>query len=871
MNDMIPIRIKLKQFLSYKKETVVEFTGINLLGIVGKNGHGKSTLPEAVTYALFGETRYTTDTTGTKEPDKVVTDGGKEALVEFTFKLGDTTYHVERRRRLRGKSSANYLNLYFYNDKNEWENIGDEKSLKNTQQKLEHIINSDYETFTNSAVLMQDDVNAFTTMDPSKRRKVFEGVLGIDIYAEIQKLAIENRRELKRSLETVFRDIENLSVQIDAKNQHEADIAEFEAREKDVDGRVADAKTKEKEYEERLTEIKRKENQLSGFRQDIQERMNERDQVNVEKDKLVAVIAKKRNIVSNSEQILKSLNYFRDLQKQLEGLSGVRSQYDTLQLERSQRSTQYNSDIQTPLAESQRLRSEKQTLQRALDIKEECARRLSELQQLEQEHDQINGVKLPSIVEERNEVNAGITEMMSALALDEKSLADLKEKHRKIKEFGGMCPLTEASCPVLTEEHVAAHLQQLRNDGIKFEQSIPELKGRLEQANRRVNELNHDESVCVARRNEIANALLSKQAVERDYNQALEAENVIGAIIDEEHKMQTQLDVLKTQYDKDISDIDLRIVELHYDRQTHESMQNQFDLMKNEDIEAKVKELESIQVELTGDNKQLEFLEEQVNKLNNQVLTIDEKGKMLRAEIDSDQGKLTGYDELQGRIQELEAEKREVVASIGACREKIEQSVKALEQQQELQKKVSKEQEDIQVLDIVIQSCDLETGIPAKIIEAAVPEVEMHANELLASFGSNHRIEFVFERQNKTNQNIKSTFDINILTPSEEPRPFAGYSGGQKVFISLAVRLGLSYLLVKRAGSKFEFLALDESFSALDADNRQVIIQAVNRLRERFPMIWIISHLEEIKQVSDVLLEVRMPSEETGSEVRMIR
>jgi exonuclease SbcC len=58
---MIPLKLTLEGFLSYRDETVVDFSEIEVACISGPNGAGKSTLFDAITWALFGKARRNDD------------------------------------------------------------------------------------------------------------------------------------------------------------------------------------------------------------------------------------------------------------------------------------------------------------------------------------------------------------------------------------------------------------------------------------------------------------------------------------------------------------------------------------------------------------------------------------------------------------------------------------------------------------------------------------------------------------------------------------------------------------------------------------------------------------------------------------------
>ena len=54
---MIPIKLQLEGFTSYRNAVEVDFTGFDLACISGQNGAGKSSLLDAITYALYGKAR----------------------------------------------------------------------------------------------------------------------------------------------------------------------------------------------------------------------------------------------------------------------------------------------------------------------------------------------------------------------------------------------------------------------------------------------------------------------------------------------------------------------------------------------------------------------------------------------------------------------------------------------------------------------------------------------------------------------------------------------------------------------------------------------------------------------------------------------
>src|SRR5260370_42310481 len=98
---MTPLRLELTNFLAYRQPAPLDFTGIHVAVLCGENGAGKSSLLDAMTWALGGRSRAKTDT-------ELVHQGQSEMRVEFTFALGDQAYKVVRARR-GGKGAHNPL------------------------------------------------------------------------------------------------------------------------------------------------------------------------------------------------------------------------------------------------------------------------------------------------------------------------------------------------------------------------------------------------------------------------------------------------------------------------------------------------------------------------------------------------------------------------------------------------------------------------------------------------------------------------------------------------------------------------------------------------------------------------------------------
>ncbi len=86
------------------------------------------------------------------------------------------------------------------------------------------------------------------------------------------------------------------------------------------------------------------------------------------------------------------------------------------------------------------------------------------------------------------------------------------------------------------------------------------------------------------------------------------------------------------------------------------------------------------------------------------------------------------------------------------------------------------------------------------------------------------------------------------------PKPVI--SGGEEDLANLALRLAISQLVADRAGQPLSLLVLDEIFGSLDEARRQLIVDLLRRLRDRFAQVILITHIESVRESLDRVVRV---------------
>ncbi|MBE9524578.1 MAG: SMC family ATPase, partial [Chloroflexi bacterium] len=159
-------------------------------------------------------------------------------------------------------------------------------------------------------------------------------------------------------------------------------------------------------------------------------------------------------------------------------------------------------------------------------------------------------------------------------------------------------------------------------------------------------------------------------------------------------------------------------------------------------------------------------------------------------------------------------------------------------------------------------------GVPALLIEQALPQIEARANDILERIsGGELSIRFRTQRELKTSENLRETLDIQIQD-RVGVRDYEMYSGGEAFRVNFAIRLALSEVLSQRAGARLQTLVIDEGFGSQDEIGRQRLVEAINLVKPDFAKILVITHIDSLKDAFPTRLEVEKTAR--GSIVRIV-
>src|SRR3954454_20142599 len=163
----------------------------------GTNGSGKSSIFDAVTYALFGHHRG-----GRLEAAELINKESNTLAVEFDFTIDGQPYRIKRtvRRRTTGIAGTQQILRAMAG---EWEPVPDTQLKAKFDAWIKDKIGLDYETFTSSVLLLQGKSEKLLDSTPAGRAGGLARIVDLERYQKLHAKADEKRRELKGQLEAI--------------------------------------------------------------------------------------------------------------------------------------------------------------------------------------------------------------------------------------------------------------------------------------------------------------------------------------------------------------------------------------------------------------------------------------------------------------------------------------------------------------------------------------------------------------------------------------------------------------------------------------------------------------------------------------------
>lgn len=197
---MKPIRLELQGFTAFREKAVVDFKKRRLFAITGPTGAGKSSLLDAITWALYGQVpRVGTSTR------QLISHGSTSMQVRFDFATNGETYRVVRK----APATAG-TRLEQMRSDGKWRSLADRS--RDVTSEIETLLGMDFKTFTRTMLLPQGEFDTFLKGDQSDRRSILTKLLRLGVYDDARKIANQRAKAAQERATTIEAQLEQLDL-----------------------------------------------------------------------------------------------------------------------------------------------------------------------------------------------------------------------------------------------------------------------------------------------------------------------------------------------------------------------------------------------------------------------------------------------------------------------------------------------------------------------------------------------------------------------------------------------------------------------------------------------------------------------------------
>jgi len=739
-------------------------------------------------------------------------------------------------------------------------------TLTATEQTIRNILRMDFETFVNASFFLQGGADRFAQQNPAERKKILSSILGLEIWEEYRERVAAIRRDTDAQEKSLARELAEIELEL---KEEPARKQMLEEAQKKLRALTKEREALEKEFHtlERLkTALDEQKHLLDVLRKqdvDIVGRIERLKRTLIEQEERKARLEAR---LSEAETVDQRNEEYQQARRELERWEKLAAEYLRLEQQRA-------VPLQQIAAARAGLEQEKSLLEQQAQKMTRNALRQQELEALIQEAQEKCRI-LEDRIQTRPELEAQISALQDEMAQLKAENDQRRQQMNEIKDrierlshtSGAVCPLCGQPLGEEERRNLVASLEQQGKqlaDAYRAAQaSQKQCQERALEVQTALKELDRIESEwqTLKRQIEVHTAERTRLQDERNLWQsegALRLQEVTRLLAEESFAVEAR--ALLAQ-------LDARVNALQYNPQLHEECRIRGQNLAW--VENALQEVQTARAELEPLNRQIEETRQQL-ALEQQKR--DEHLRDLRRaeeKVQADMALLPDLDEFENNLRKKQLEENQQREEVARARQWVQtlEQLKGRKQEKEAHRKELLLR--LQRLSLLERACGKD-GVPALLIEQALPQIEEHANQLLERLSNGMMlVRFSTQRALKTRDEQKETLDI-IISDSVGERPYEMFSGGEAFRINFAIRLALSRVLAHRSGARLQTLFIDEGFGSQDLDGRQRLIEAINQIRNEFECILVITHLEDMKDVFPARIEVEKTL--SGSQVRVIQ
>jgi exonuclease SbcC len=742
-----------------------------------------------------------------------------------------------------------------------------EHSLRETEKRIQQTLRMDYETFINASFFLQGKADLFTQQRPGDRKRILGSILGLEVWEEYRQRASDRRKTIEGDISRLDGQLREIIAELSEEDVRRSTLKELQ----DKLDRLKIERTNQQDLVDNVRKImatlREQEKVVETHRRQYETSNRLLEETRIRLSKRIAERDSYTEIVSRGEKIETSYTDWQEKRAELEHMEQIAEQFREQEKQREELRAEIQSERARLEQEAKTLHEQSKTVEAA---REEIDRLRIEIDSAQ------SGL---TMVEARLEQKAQLdSQLQEARQQKEEAKAEnprLRAEMEELKERIDRLKVTEgAECPLCgqllgTEDRLGLidHLMiQGKEMGDRYRSNsilLQQAEDRVKELEKEMAELAGVETDRLAHTQTLAQLVSQKEALEASQKE-WEAK---GAFRLREIEILFDNGTYAEEAHSRLAEIDKQLKKIGYDAAAHDALRKRE--QEERSCEDEMRALEKARATLAPLKREIDDLNKDITGHEKETDQRQKEHQEAAIALAAAQAQVPDLDQLERSLFNLQEQENRLTLEVGAARQKVivleelKTRRKALEAQREewaMQVRQYKQ----------LERAFSKDGVPALLIEQALPEIESKSNEILGRLSRGEMsVRFITQAsyKDKSREDLRETLDIRI-SDSMGVRDYEMFSGGEAFRVNFAIRLALSEVLAQRAGARLQTLVIDEGFGSQDAQGRQRLIEAINLVRSDFAKILVITHIEELKEAFPTRIEVEKT--DRGSMVEVV-
>jgi exonuclease SbcC len=791
------LQLELRNFRQHAQTSIGFARG--LTGIIGPNGAGKSTILEAIAWALYGNAaaRGTRDSIRFTRAEK-----GTSVRVTLDFELAGHRYRI-----VRGLTTAE---CYLDDAPSPVAN-----TITGVTELVQQRLGMTRDEFFNTYFTGQKELDGMRTMGAAERAQFLSRVLGYERLSVARDLARDRRRMLVGEIAGVKQGMPDADAVWRMMEDAEARLAA--ARE-----RVRIAEERQREAASALATLTPEWSAAQSRRE--QRTMLEHEERMLSRDRDAAVRERER-CARELTIIAEARTTLAPIALEVRALPAQREALRTLQqlAQADGRRSAIAESLRAVDAELARLEERRARLESAPALEQQTTDELTAKREAAVTVEAALERQRTDWVRDKQEVETRLEQLRQ-------QYADIKAQRDTLAELGA-----ESPCPTCGRP-LGAHWQTVLDDLDGQEETV-RVDGNFFRA--RADQLRATPEPVAAleeqRRAHAADIAVLERRLAK-IQSAVQERVTVAQDIDEKSRRAAQLRV------------ELAALPEGYDRARHDAAERAVEALTQRERQAD---------RLTAAIERAPALEAEQAAAETTLAALDERSALLSSRTAALAWSADEYETLRARHDDAataaRATERDALtaqAEVAAVRGELDAAERSTRELARLEGRLTELNGEKRLHDELDRAyTDLRTDLN----HALRPE--------LASIASGFLAELTDGRYDRVD--LDEDYRLVVF---EDGLPKPVISGGEEDLANLVLRLAISQMIAERAGQAFSLLVLDEVFGSLDDVRRQHVVALLRRLHDRFEQVIVITHIDDVREGLDRVLEVRFDAE-TGRSI----